>query len=333
MRWLLLVLVLAGCGGGRADVVVGSKNFTEQRILGELVAQTAEAAGLRVDRRLDLGGTFVCDAALRAGQIDVYVEYTGTALAAILKEQPGPDRSAVLERVRRAYADAGLVWTAPLGFDNTFALVVRGADAAALGVKTISDAARHAGQWRAAFGYEFKERADGYPGLRRVYGLGFADVRIMDLGLLYRALVDRQVDVVAGNATDGQIESLGLTVLADDRHYFPPYEAAPVVRRATLERFPALATALDRLGGTLTAETMRRLNYAVDGEHRAPADVVRRFRGQDSGVSAQPTVTSYRSDGGGSSASNMPPSQRPSTTQRTSSRRSAKSVPSGPSAL
>jgi osmoprotectant transport system substrate-binding protein len=278
MRWLLVLTAVAGCGGGPPGVVVGSKNFTEQRILGELVAQTVEAAGLRADRRLDLGGTFVCDAALRAGQIDVYVEYTGTALAAILKERPGTDRGGVLPRVRAAYAKAGLVWTAPLGFDNTFALVVRGDDAATLGVRTISDAVAHAPGWRAAFGYEFKEREDGYPGLARAYGLRFGEIRIMDLGLLYRALVDRQVDVVAGNATDGQIESLRLVVLEDDRHYFPPYEAAPVVRAAALERHPALATALDRLGGTITAATMRRLNHAVDGEHESPAAVVREFR-------------------------------------------------------
>ena len=277
MRWLLLLAALAGCGGGER-VVVGSKNFTEQRILGELLAQTVESAGLRAERRLDLGGTFVCDAAIRAGQIDTYVEYTGTALAAILKEEPGDDRSGVLERVRKAYAPAGLVWTAPLGFDNTFALVIRGEDAGQLGVRTISDAVPQAPSWRAAFGYEFKERADGFPGLSRTYGLVFKEIRIMDLGLLYRALVDRQVDVVAGNATDGQIESLKLAVLEDDKHYFPPYEAAPVVREAVLARYPALRAALDRLGGKLSAETMRRLNHAVDGEHRDPAAVVKEFR-------------------------------------------------------
>jgi osmoprotectant transport system substrate-binding protein len=276
MRRVLLLVALAGCGGP-SKVVVGSKNFTEQRILGELLAQTAEAIGLPVERRLDLGGTFVCDAAIRAGQIDTYVEYTGTALAAILKEPPG-DRTTVLERVREAYAKAGLVWTAPLGFDNTFALVIRGDDATRLDVHTISDVVPHAKDWIAAFGYEFKERADGYPGLSQTYNLVFREVRLMDLGLLYRALVDGQVSLVAGNATDGQIESLKLAVLEDDKHYFPPYEAAPVVREAVLKRYPALAAALERLGGTLSAATMRRLNYAVDGEHRNIADVVREFR-------------------------------------------------------
>ncbi len=276
MRWALVALLaLAACGRGEDVIVVGSKNFTEQRILGELLAQTVESVGLRAKRRLDLGGTFVCDAAIRAGQIDMYVEYTGTALAAILKEQAGSsDRGAVLERVRAAYAKDGLVWTAPLGFNNTFALVVRGQ---AEEVRTISDLAKDAREWRAGFGYEFKERADGYPGLARAYGLHFGEIRIMDLGLLYRALVDQQVDVVAGNATDGQIESLKLKVLVDDREYFPPYEAAPVVRGVVLERYPKLAAALEGLGGRISAEVMRRMNYEVDGQHRAPSEVVREF--------------------------------------------------------
>ncbi|TMB24333.1 MAG: ABC transporter substrate-binding protein [Deltaproteobacteria bacterium] len=277
MRWALLVLAaLAACGRGADVIVVGSKNFTEQRILGELLAQTVESVGLRAERKLDLGGTFVCDAAIRAGQIDMYVEYTGTALAAILKEKPeGMDRAQVLARVREAYAKDGLVWTAPFGFDNTFALVVR-RDAEE--VRTISDLAAHPGDWRAGFGYEFKERADGYPGLAQAYGLELAEIRIMDLGLLYRALVDQKVDVVAGNATDGQIESLKLKVLVDDRGYFPPYEAAPVVRRVVLERYPKLAAALEGLGGRISVQGMRRMNYEVDGGHRGPSEVVREFR-------------------------------------------------------
>ncbi|HZP42291.1 MAG TPA: glycine betaine ABC transporter substrate-binding protein [Candidatus Binatia bacterium] len=272
----LVLVLLAACGGAGDRVRVGGKNFTEQRILGELVAQTLEAAGLPVERRLDLGGTFVCDAALRAGQIDVYVEYTGTALAAVLKEPPG-DPATVWARVAAAYARDGLVWTRRLGFDNTFALVVRDEPGTA-GITTISAAVPVARGWRAGFGYEFQQRADGYPALAATYGLAFETIRTMDLGLLYRALVDRQVDVVAGNATDAQIESLRLRALADDRHAFPPYEAAPVVRQAALDRHPALRAALDALGGTLTAEAMRRLNYGVDGEHRSPAEVVRAWR-------------------------------------------------------
>jgi osmoprotectant transport system substrate-binding protein len=274
MRFLLTAFLLAvGCASGDR-IVVGSKNFTEQRILGELLAQTVESLGIPVERRLDLGGTFVCDAAIRAGQIDMYVEYTGTALTAILKEPPGGTPAEVLARVRAAYEPAGLVWTAPLGFDNTFALVIRNEP----GVRTISDIVPRAKSWRAGFGYEFMERADGYPGLARTYGLEFKETRIMDLGLLYRALVENKVDIVAGNATDGSIEHLKLTVLGDDRHYFPPYEAAPVVRKEILSRHTGLAAALEQLDGKLPAETMRRLNYAVDGEHRDPADAVREFR-------------------------------------------------------
>jgi osmoprotectant transport system substrate-binding protein len=269
---LALLAVVAACGGGDR-VVVGSKNFTEQRLLGELLAQTLEAAGIPVERKLDLGGTFVCDAALRAGQIDTYVEYTGTALTAVLKEPPDTDPARVLARVREAYAPASLVWTAPLGFDNTFALVVR-PDAS---VRTISEAVGPARGWTAAFGYEFQQRTDGYAAVARVYGLTFRDVRTMDLGLLYRALAERQVDLGVGSATDGLIDALGFVVLADDRRAFPPYEAVPVVRQAALDRHPGLARALDGLGGTLTAETMRRLNRAVDADHRAPADVVREF--------------------------------------------------------
>jgi osmoprotectant transport system substrate-binding protein len=278
-----IAAALTACGGGDR-VVVGSKNFTEQRVLGELVAQTLEAAGIPVERRLDLGGTFVCDAALRAGQIDVYVEYTGTALTAVLKEPPDTDPARVLARVREAYAAAGLVWTTPLGFDNTFALVVR-PDA---GARTISEAVVPARAWTAGFGYEFQQRPDGYPALVRTYGLTFRDIRTLDLGLLYRALAERQIDLGVGSATDGLIDALGFVVLADDRHAFPPYEAVPVVRRAALDRHPGLRAALDGLGGTLTAATMRRLNREVDADHRAPAAVVRDFLGQRARAGSDP---------------------------------------------
>jgi osmoprotectant transport system substrate-binding protein len=268
----LALLLAAACGRGDA-VVVGSKNFTEQRVLGELVAQSAEAAGLRVTRRFDLGGTFVCDAAIRSGGIDVYVEYTGTALTAVLKQPPDTDPRRVYERVAAGYRDAGLEWLPPLGFDDTFAMVVR-PDAP---VTTLSDAVRPARGWRAGFGYEFQTRPDGYPALQRVYGLAFAEVRTMDLGLLYRALAERQVDVAAGNATDGLIAAMGLRILADDRHAFPPYEAAPIARTDTLARHPELRDALVRLGGTLDADAMRRMNQAVDGDHRDVATVVREW--------------------------------------------------------
>jgi len=256
-----LVLALTACDDGRT-VVVGSKNFTEQRLLGEIVAQTIEAAGMRATRRFDLGGTFVCDAALRRGDIDVYVEYTGTALTAILHEPPAHDAAAVRTRVTAAYADAGLVWLDPLGFDNTFALVVR-PDA---GVRTIAEAAARSAGWTAAFGFEFEQRPDGYAALRRTYGIEFRAIRTMDLGLLYRALVAREADVVVGNATDGLIDALGLAILRDDRNAFPPYEAVPVVRRAALTTQPGLEAALRSLGGRFDAATMRRLNDAIDGK-------------------------------------------------------------------
>jgi glycine betaine/choline ABC-type transport system substrate-binding protein len=279
LAWAALAATLAaGCQPRGDRVVVGSKNFSEQVLLGEIVARTIErSTKLRVERRLNLGGTFVCDRAIRAGELDVYVEYTGTAYTAILKRPPVSDPKRVLAETREAYANDGLEWLAPLGFDNTFALVVRGADAERLGVRRISDLASHP-EWRAGFGYEFMERPDGFRGLAKTYGLAFREPpRIMDLGLLYRALVDGQVDVVAGNSTDGLIASLALHVLDDDRHYFPPYEAAPVARRELLANHPEIRGAIESLGGAISAETMRRLNYRVDGERRTAEEVARDF--------------------------------------------------------
>ena len=265
---------------GRADVIrVGSKNFTEQIILGELLAQAIETdAHLPVERRLNLGGTFICDRALRSGDIDVYVEYTGTADAAVFKNPVDTDPSRVLARVRQQYADAGVTALAPLGFDNTFAILVRGADARRLGLKTIEDAAPYSGRWLAGFGYEFLQRADGYPGLARAYWLKFARPPMaMDLSLIYRALADRQVDLIAGDATSGLIAGYDLFMLEDSRHYFPPYAAVPVARSSTLLRYPDVRRAIDGLAGRITADEMRRLNYAVDVGRQDPAAVVRAF--------------------------------------------------------
>ncbi len=272
----LLALMLVGCHSGDR-IVVGSKNFSEQVLLGEIVAQAIEQSGLGVDRRLNLGGTFVCDRALRAGEIDVYVEYTGTAYTAILKHPPGADRQEILRQVRVQYGEAGLEWLEPLGFENTFAMIVRGDDAEHLGLRTISDLTAHP-EFRAVFGYEFMERADGFPGLARKYGLAFRErPRVMDLGLLYRALVDHQADIVAGNSTDGQITSLALRMLEDDRAYFPPYDAVPVARRAVLERYTGLKGVLDSLGGRISADEMRRLNYRVYGVKASAEQVAREF--------------------------------------------------------
>jgi len=276
-------LLLAGCGRD-ARVIVGSKNFTEQRILGELIAQTIEAAGMPVRRRFDLGGTFVCDAALRQGGLDVYVEYTGTALTAVLKQPVDGDPKRVFDQVAAAYRAADLEWLPPLGFDNTFAMVVRSDEAA----KSLSEATAAARQWKAGFGYEFQTRPDGYPALQRVYGLAFAEIRTMDLGLLYRALGDRQIDVAAGSVTDGLIDVMGFRVLADDRHAFPPYEAAPVARADAFTRHAGLREALTALGGTITAADMRRMNAAVDGEHRDVATVVRAWRDRRGGAQPPP---------------------------------------------
>ncbi|MGH9794011.1 MAG: glycine betaine ABC transporter substrate-binding protein [Candidatus Acidiferrales bacterium] len=275
----ILLLMLAGCGGER-PIVIGSKNFTEQIVLAELLAQHIESKlGVRVERRANLGGTLICHQAVRAGEIDLYVEYTGTALTAVLHQQPSSDPAEVLKRVRAAYAQQfQLEVTEPLGFDNTFAIVVRGEDARRLGLRTISDLAAHAPKFRAGFGYEFIERPDGYKGLARTYALDFRSApRLMELGLLYRALEQKEVDVVAGSATDGIIAARDFVVLEDDKHYFPPYEAAPVVHRGALERNAQLREVLRGLAGRITAEEMRRLNYAVDGEHRDVNVVVREF--------------------------------------------------------
>ena len=277
---LLPVLLAAGTSlrSSSGAIVVGSKNFTEQVILGELLAQALEQRGLRVTRRLNLGGTFICDRALRSGDIDVYPEYTGTALTAIFKEPVSRERDQVLEKTRQRYASGGISVLAPLGFDNTFAILVRRADAERLGLRTIGDLERVSTEWRPGFGFEFIERADGYAGLTAAYGLRFAQQpRVMDLALMYRALAAGEVDVIAGDATSAHIMSLDLTMLADDRGYFPPYDAIPVARTATLLRYPAARAALDGLAGRISAADMRALNHAVDVERQDVTAVVRRF--------------------------------------------------------
>ncbi len=276
--WLLLA---AACGPSRRDrLVVGSKNFTEQAILGELLAQHLEARiHLPVERRFYLAGTYLCHQAILAGRIDVYVEYTGTALTAILKEPPRGSPAEVYARVKSEYARRfHLEVGPPLGFNNTFAIVIRGGDARRLHLRTISQAVPVARRWRPGFGYEFMERPDGYQGLVKTYGLSFASPpRIMDLGLLYRALLDHQVDLVAGNSTDGLLAARDLVLLEDDRHYFPPYEAVPIVRGDAIARHPAVLAALNDLAGLISDADMRRLNYAVDGEHRDVRRVASEF--------------------------------------------------------
>jgi glycine betaine/choline ABC-type transport system substrate-binding protein len=259
-------------------VVVGSKNFTEQVVLGEVISALLEARGFAVDRRLNLGGTALCNEAVRTGQIDLYIEYTGTALADILKRPTLSDPALVLTEVREGYARMGLTVGLPLGFNNTFALVMRGADARARGIARISALAPHAATLRVGLFGEFLERPDGMRGLLAAYGFRFGvPPREMDLGLLYRALAEGQVDLVVGSATDGLIAALDLVVLEDDRLYFPPYDAVPVLNAGSLAAHAGLEGAVAALAGRIDAAAMRRMNYAVDGEHRAPAAVAGEF--------------------------------------------------------
>jgi len=261
-------------------IVVGCKNFTEQIILGEIIAQQIEnKTHLPVERRFYLGGTYIAHQGILAGRIDIYPEYTGTALTAILKEQPSSDRKTVYERVKSEYQQRfHLTLGPPLGFNDTFAIEIRGQDARRLHLETLSQAGTYTPQWRPGFGYEFMERQDGYKGLVATYGLRFAaPPRIMDLGLLTRALKDHQVDLIAGNMTDGLIPALDLFVLEDDKHYFPPYEAVPVVREQTLGEHPEIRQALADLSGKISDAEMRNLNYEVDGKKRDVREVVSEF--------------------------------------------------------
>ncbi len=276
---LAATLLLSSCRAPGRVLRVGSKNFSEQVLLGEIVAQALEAKGLRVDRRLNLGGTFVCHRGVVAGELDLYPEYTGTAFTAILRKKPVSDPAAVRAEVAREYARRWeLVWSAPLGFENTFAIIVRGQDARRIGLSKISDLRGHERELRPGFGYEFLERQDGFPGLVRAYGLDFPlRPAQMDLGLLYPALQSGKVDLIAGNSTDGLIAATGAVVLEDDRRYFPPYEAAFVVRGEVWRQRPALREALAGLAGRINAEKMRVLNAELDRDKRRPEEVARKF--------------------------------------------------------
>ncbi len=259
-------------------VIIGSKNFTEQVILGEILAQQIEnQTNLKVDRRFNLGGTFICHEAVKAGEIDGYVEYTGTALTTILEQPPHNNPQRVYEKVKQLYQQRFDLEVMPsLGFNNTFAIVIRGQDAEKLGIKTISDAAKYTPNWQAGFGYEFLARKDGYPGLAKTYNLKFAQSpQEMDLGLIYQALITQEVDLVAGNATDGLISVLDLAVLEDNKQYFPPYEAVPVFTRATFNQYPQLQRALEQLTGLISSAEMQQMNYLVDSKESSVEEVVR----------------------------------------------------------
>lgn len=275
---LAVCAVLAASCSHEPRVRVASKNFTEQLVLGEIVAQHLEhRLGGHVSRKLDLGGTLLAHQAMVAGQIDVYPEYTGTALTAVLKQQPDKDPKRVLEKIRAQYRQWRMEWLDPLGFENTFAMTIRGSDARDRNASTLSEAAR-AGAWRLGAGYEFAKRPDGLPGLLKTYGIRMqGSPKTMDLGLLYQALTKGQVDLVAGNSTDGMLSVLPLTVLADDKHYFPPYECALILRDEAARQFPALRPALLELSGKIDSAAMRRMNYELDGQHRPAREIAKDF--------------------------------------------------------
>ena len=277
---LIAVLVGCGCSSGPRPIVVGSKNFTEQLVLGEILAQQLERRlGGKVARKLNLGGTLLAHQALVNGEIDMYPEYTGTALTAVLKLPASSDASHVLSEVRACYEKRWrLEWLAPFGFNNSFVMVIGGDEARRGKLRTLSEAARHKTDWVMGMGYEFLQRPDGFAGMVKTYGLRIkGQVKTMDLGLLYRALEQHQVDMIAASATDGMLSVLDVTVLQDDRHYFPPYEAAPVVRTDSLAARRGMREALNELAGKLTDKAMQKLNYQVDGKHRPLADVAREF--------------------------------------------------------
>jgi len=274
----LIALVGAGCGS-KPRIVVGSKNFTEQVLLGEILAQQIERRlPVKVERKLDLGGILLTHEALVKGDIDLYPEYTGSALTAVLKQRAIEDPAEALSAVRALYRSQwNLEWLDPLGFDNTFAIIVHGKEAREKHLVTLSDAAR-AHAWRMGMGYEFAQRADGLEGLMKTYSLHPAAPPVsMDLGLLYSALEHDNVDMIAASSTDGMISKMDVSILEDNLHYFPPYQCAVVVREQTLVRFPQLRAALQELSGKLTNVTMRQLNAAVDVEHRPVSRVAAEF--------------------------------------------------------
>jgi glycine betaine/choline ABC-type transport system substrate-binding protein len=275
---ILIALLLAGCSS-TPHITLGAKNFTEQMVLGEIVAQQIERRmGMEVERKFGLGGTLLAHEALRTGSIDVYPEYTGTALTAVLKQPAVKDARAAFDRVAAGYRQWGIEWLAPLGFNNSFAMVVRTEDARAQNLKTLSDAAHRAAPWHAGVGYEFTQRPDGLNGLVRTYGLRLDGPPVtMDLGLLYQALTSKKVDIAAGSATDGMLAHEEFTVLEDDLHYFPPYECALAVRQEAEQRFPELRKVLRELSGRISEKEMRRMNELVDVQHKQIAEVARDF--------------------------------------------------------
>lgn len=287
---LIAAVLVAGASAQEPAVRVGSKNFTEQEILGEIAAQLIErTTDLRVERRFGLGGTDICHAALVGGELDIYIEYTGTGLLTVLNHDVIANPARAFRVVAGEYRDEyDLEWLPPIGFNNTYAITVRGEQADAQGWRTIGDLADDAGGLRAGFTSEFMERPDGYPGLRDVYGIRFGSTVDLDPGLMYQALADGQVDVICAFATDARIAEFELRTLTDDRSFFPPYDAAPVVRGELLRAYPEIRDALAALAGTISDEGMRRMNHAVDIDRRPPADVARDWINEMLGAPHEP---------------------------------------------
>jgi osmoprotectant transport system permease protein len=257
-------------------IIIGSKNFTEQVILGELLAQHIENhTKLKVDRRFNLGGTFIVHEAVKAGKIAGYVEYTGTSFTTILKEKPISNPQIVYKKVKEYY-DQKLKLTVmkPLGFENTFAMIIRGEDAKKWQIKSLSEAGKYSPQMKAGFGYEFLEREDGYPGLSKTYNLKFANIKQMELGLMYQALKEKQLDFIAANSTDGLIPVLNLVILEDDKKYFPPYQAIPIFNQEILRKYPELTDTINQLGGKVSTTAIQKMNYQVDNQSQPVGKVV-----------------------------------------------------------
>lgn len=277
---LLCLFAVAGCtSSSEKRVVICSKDFSEQVILAEILARRIEAkTNIKVERELNLGGS-LCHQSLTAGKIDLYVEYTGTAYSSILKQKPISDPKKVFDYIKKEYPKQFKAeWIEPLGFNNSFAIIVRGDDAKKLNLQTLSQLGQVAPKLRAGFGPEFKEREDGFPGLAKTYGIKFAEEpKELLLGLLYQALQQKEVDVIAGSTTDGLIQSLGLVVLQDDKNYFPPYEAVPVVRSEILDKYPELRPVIAEFSGKISEQDMRKLNYLVDGKQQDAGKVAQQF--------------------------------------------------------
>ena len=277
---VLILIIFGFLKQATGDIIIGSKNFTEQVILGEVVAQQIENnTELKVNRRFNLGGTFICHEAVKTGEIDGYVEYTGTSFAAILKEKPISNPQLVYQKVKNIYNNQFQLEVMPsLGFENTYTILIRGEDAKKYNLKKISEVAQYTPKWQAGFSHEFLARDDGYPGLSKTYNLKFSgQPKPMELGLMYRALAAKNVDLVAGGPTDGLISVLNLFMLEDDKNYFPPYEAVPIFNQATLKQYPQLKPIIEELSGQISFQEMRELNYLVDYKKKSVKKVVKDF--------------------------------------------------------